>query len=861
MAAIGNFSGANTINDALGSATGFHSALMSFGTALQSGNSNEILSATGSLIVAANSMGGLLGIGGDASKGAALITNAANLGYNLDKLNQQVINNQPMKWTDLQNVIGDTFSLAGDFTSLVFKGVGGEAIGLELNLIGMGIKAGGEMAFGNDEVMPGTFFDPYYAGGFFGELATRGMFSGPIGGTIWENLFGDNKWHQFWDNLWRDWNGLNRDGKYHVYDPIVLDLDGDGIEAVAGAQFNGSLFDHDKDGIRTSTGWIKSDDGILVIDRNQDGLINNGGELFGDSVTLKDGTQAKHGYAALAEFDSNSDGKVDSNDIDFNKLQVWRDLNQDGISQKDELFSLVDTGVKALNLTYKDTNTSLAGGNVLAQTGTYEKADGSIAQMGDVNFAFDSVYSEYIEKIELTDEQKQVANLKGIGRVRDLQEAAALSSELASTLKEYSSATSKEQQLSLLDKLVLEWAKTDPTYGTIDYSNVSLIAANDKTSGSGTAVTPGAILLNTLSLEKQQQFDAARKMVLVLDAFSGTISEYMYYVNEADAQRTIDVVHSTYENLKSSIYNGLLLQTRLKEYTDEIAFSISQEGDFNLDFSLVINKFEQNFAKDNKNAFIDLAELIQINPNQKMSDALQLTYVDFISHGYATGVLMGWIESLNDLNNAKSGIKFVDAANKALVGTALNDTLIGNELNNNLNAGAGNDFILAGAGDDVISGGDGNDILMGEVGNDTLYGNAGNDTLNGGEGNDYLDGGAGDDTYVFAKGHGQDTIYDTAGNDTVAMVDTIQQDLWFTKSGNNLIISAEVGDSITINNHFYSSSYQVENLKFSDGSNLDVAMVNSLVNSMAAFASQQTSGLTSVELRDKYWAQNIAVGN
>lgn len=49
--------------------------------------------------------------------------------------------------------------------------------------------------------------------------------------------------------------------------------------------------------------------------------------------------------------------------------------------------------------------------------------------------------------------------------------------------------------------------------------------------------------------------------------------------------------------------------------------------------------------------------------------------------------------------------------------------------------------------------------------------------------------------------------------------------------------------------------------KFSDGSNLDVAMVNSLVNSMAAFASQQTSGLTSVELRDKYWAQNIAVRN
>ena len=93
------------------------------------------------------------------------------------------------------------------------------------------------------------------------------------------------------------------------------------------------------------------------------------------------------------------------------------------------------------------------------------------------------------------------------------------------------------------------------------------------------------------------------------------------------------------------------------------------------------------------------------------------------------------------------------------------------------------------------------------------------------------------------------------------MNDTVQHNLWFTKSGNNLIINGEGSDAITISNYFYDSSYQVENLKFSDGSNLDVAMVNSLVNSMAAFASQQTSGLTSVELRDKYWAQNIAVGN
>ena len=100
------------------------------------------------------------------------------------------------------------------------------------------------------------------------------------------------------------------------------------------------MFDHNKDGIRTATGWVKPDDGLLVLDRNGDGIINNGGELFGDSTLLADGSRAAHGYAALAELDSNGDGKVDAADEQFADLRVWRDLNSDGISTASELFTL-----------------------------------------------------------------------------------------------------------------------------------------------------------------------------------------------------------------------------------------------------------------------------------------------------------------------------------------------------------------------------------------------------------------------------------------------------------------------------------------------------------------------------------------
>lgn len=74
----------------------------------------------------------------------------------------------------------------------------------------------------------------------------------------------------------------NNSNKYHIYDPIVLDLDGDGIETISTNCFNGILFYHDNDGIKTATGWVKLDDGILVIDRSGNGIVDDGSELFGD---------------------------------------------------------------------------------------------------------------------------------------------------------------------------------------------------------------------------------------------------------------------------------------------------------------------------------------------------------------------------------------------------------------------------------------------------------------------------------------------------------------------------------------------------------------------------------------------------
>ncbi len=96
-------------------------------------------------------------------------------------------------------------------------------------------------------------------------------------------------------------------------------MDGDGVEAGGVA-----YFDHGGDGFAELSRWSGADDGVLVWDENGDGVINDGSELFGDNSVLDNGDNAAHGFAALAEFDGNGDGVVDSRD-------TGRDTNNDGV--------------------------------------------------------------------------------------------------------------------------------------------------------------------------------------------------------------------------------------------------------------------------------------------------------------------------------------------------------------------------------------------------------------------------------------------------------------------------------------------------------------------------------------------------
>ncbi|OTK24855.1 calcium-binding protein [Acinetobacter pittii] len=642
----------------------------------------------------------------------------------------------------------------------------------------------------------GTFpeLDPDLLPGFVGEVLED-----------WSKEF-----YSWFPDDWNPWKNIdpNSDGvkKYHIYDPVVLDLDGDGIETIAANKWAGVLFDHDNDGIRTSTGWVGSDDGILVLDRNGDGVINDGSELFGDSVTLKDGSQATNGYAALAEFDSNGDGKVNAEDTNFEQLKVWRDLNQDGVSQTNELFGLTELGIQSLNLNHTNTDTALGNDNILAQTGSFETLDGQSHIMGDVNFSFNSIYSSFNNAIELTAEQQQAANLQGAGRVRDLREAAALSPELAETLKNYSNAETRSEQYDLLDQLILNWAKTDPDFKE---ANELQMVSWVKTANEGIALTPGQASTGTLaaplSQESKIMLDKIHYMLPILNAFSGSKSSQIYYDNEADIKNVFNTINNAYMSLKEGIYTGLLYQTRLDDYLAEIKFNLQATNPSELfDYSGIQEKLEQTFITNPEKAFTDLTDLVNHHPDV-LTNWLpegKILLIQFLNEVIDQGL---W----DDLAS-KVDLKTLDQSG-FIIGTKLDDTL---------NGTVQDDILVSASGNDILNGAAGSDTLVGGSGNDKLYGGDGVDILVGGTDNDYLEGGYQGDTYIFSKGHGQDIISDysagTAGEDIIKFTDVKFDEVKFRKEGTDLKLSGyNEGDEITIKG-FFNTYYDIEKFVFSD---------------------------------------------
>lgn len=127
-----------------------------------------------------------------------------------------------------------------------------------------------------------------------------------------------------------------------LYDPLVISLDG-GMPNLSSSKF---AFDIDSDGKSDQISLLKNGSGFLALDRNSNGKIDDGGELFG--------TKSGDGFGDLSKYDDDDNGWIDSNDAIFDKLRIWSKT-----SNKDELLALGEVGIGAIFLGNTQTPFSL----------------------------------------------------------------------------------------------------------------------------------------------------------------------------------------------------------------------------------------------------------------------------------------------------------------------------------------------------------------------------------------------------------------------------------------------------------------------------------------------------------------------
>ena len=467
--------------------------------------------------------------------------------------------------------------------------------------------------------------------------------------------------------------GLYDDAGAYTYpvDPLIFDLDGDGIETVS--LKDGVNFDFDNNGFAEKIGWVSADDGLLVRDLNGNGNIDNGGELFGDLTAVAEGINAVNGFEALAAFDVNADGVINTKDAIYSELKIWQDRNQNGTVDEGELLTLQEAGIAGIGLDYETINEMDEQGNAHTQKGYYIKADGSTALVEDVWFDKDAADTTVVETtldmdIEISEDVMKLPDIQGKGNQYSLHQAMMLdeTGELKRMVESYIAEESSEIRKSMIPDIIYLWT------GVADVDITSR----------GNYISD-ARKLEALEVITGRKFDSAYGTNPVYQAGK--------YLEQA------------FSKLVDLYYGQLEMQTIYAEEYAEMYMNmdVNENGELILDFASVAQKYLDKYASDAK----EKKHILEFVDN------LMLTGIDSCVGRDVINTTFSVVST--DICN---GVKYYG-----------DDTIAGT---------SGDDLLIGETGNDALRGGNGNDTYVFHLGDgeDTIVENSGTDTIRFGEG-------------------------------------------------------------------------------------------------------------------------------
>ena len=577
--------------------------------------------------------------------------------------------------------------------------------------------------------------------------------------------------------------------------PLVLDLDGDGIELT---QFDTltttTFFDIDANGFAEQTAWVGADDGLLARDLNGDGLITDRTELFGGA--------AVDGFAILAGLDTNGDLVINAADAEWNDLRIWVDADGDAATDSGELHTLSAYNIASIDLAGVHAPDPSAGeteeiaGNAISHISSYTLTDGTERDIVDAWFTHDNVNSFYNGDYTLDVRTLFLPTLRGYGELPDLHIAMSQNETLLDLVTAFATSWTPDKFAggaaldAELDAILFAWAGAQDPSPVWPYDPAYL------------------------------QFLEAQFGVSVRDHPFARIHAGWAAIDES--------WHLTTGNLKAHLLVQIGAQSLFSGPVTYNPVSGEIEGDLTLSQTEIDALVARATAMgvDTQAYWVEVAEFLQF------------------AKGYAN-----FTAAEDQIMDAA-----IVASDPALSWQDIKDITTFEPVPLNVHGTPGDvDEVIHGtAGDNDMIGYGGDDTLYGYEGNDTLQGDfsatdVGDDVLRPGLGNDFAYGAKGSDTYVYEGGDDFYSDRESGDIDRIELPSGITlSDLSFERSvDDNLMITIGTLGSVEIEQHFWGSGqYTIEEIVFADSTVYDLLGMTT----MTTYGTSADDSITGVTL-------------